>query len=75
MADPDLQIGEGGDGHPDPEIRGGGVSVNLVADPDLQIGEGGDGHPDPEIRGGGKCQFSGGSRPSDRGRGGRSSRP
>ena len=24
MADPDLQIGEGGDGHPDPEIRGGG---------------------------------------------------
>ena len=25
MADPDLQIREGGAGHPDPEIRGGGL--------------------------------------------------
>ena len=25
MADPDLQIREGGGGHPDPEIRGGGA--------------------------------------------------
>ena len=29
MADPDLQIREGGGGHPDPEIRGGGQSPKI----------------------------------------------
>ena len=31
MAGPHLQIGEGGGGHPDPEIRGGPVSTNVFS--------------------------------------------
>ena len=29
MADPGLQIREGGEGHPDPEIRGSGLKKKL----------------------------------------------
>ena len=29
VTDPDLQIGGGGGGHPDPEIRGGGAGPGL----------------------------------------------
>ena len=34
MPDPDLEIREGGDGHPDPEIRGGEAdSKKIIFEP------------------------------------------